>query len=90
MRLFLRAVVLLLLAGLGACARLEPRPELPVEAAVPTGSDSSLDQATAEVEAKHPGQSAFRLVTDGTEAFVARAQSARRAGRSIDLRSKNS
>jgi hypothetical protein len=51
----LRAVVLLLLAGLGACARLEPRPELPVEAAVPAGSDSSLDQATAEVEANIRG-----------------------------------
>jgi putative cardiolipin synthase len=85
MRLFLRAVALLLVAGLGACARLEPRPELPVEAAVPVGSASSLDQATAEVEARHPGQSAFRLVSDGTEAFVARAQSARRAGRSIDV-----
>jgi putative cardiolipin synthase len=85
MRLLLRAFVLLLLAGLGACARLEPRPELPAEAAIAAGSETALDKATAEVEAKHPGQSAFRLVTDGTEAFVARAQSARHAGRSIDV-----
>jgi putative cardiolipin synthase len=85
MRLLLRTFVLLLLAALGACARLEPRPELPVEAAIATGSDSALDRATAEVEAKHAGQSAFRLVTDGTEAFVARAQSALHAVRSIDV-----
>ena len=85
MRLLLRAFVLPLLAGLGACARLEPRPELPAEVALAAASDSSLDRAIAEAEAKHPGQSAFRLVTDGIEAFVARAHSARLAGRSIDV-----
>ena len=36
-------------------------------------------------EAGHPGASAFRLVTDGTEAFVLRMQSARLAARSLDV-----
>jgi putative cardiolipin synthase len=85
MRLLIRAVALLALAGLGACARLEPRPQLPVETAVAVGADSALDRVIAEVEALHPQQSAFRLVTDGAEAFVARAQSARHAGRSLDV-----
>lgn len=33
----------------------------------------------------HPGQSAFRLVVEGTEAFVSRMQSARMAMRSLDV-----
>jgi putative cardiolipin synthase len=85
MRSLYRALVPVLVIALSACARLQPRPELPVESAVPVGAGSSLDQATSDAEARHSGQSAFRLVTDGTEAFVARAHSARQAGRSIDV-----
>jgi putative cardiolipin synthase len=62
-----------------------PRPELPPETAVPAGSGTALDEVTAAAEESHPEQSAFRLVTEGTEAFVIRAQSARLAGRSIDV-----
>ena len=73
------------LALLGACARLQPRPELPEQIALGTGEDATLDHAIAALEAQHPGQSAFRLLTEGSEAFVSRVQSARVAMRSLDI-----
>lgn len=85
MRRILRVLVCLLLAALGACAQLQPRPDLPAEAATPPGEDSPLDKALAPAEARHPGQSAFRLVVEGPEAFVSRAQSAHMAARSLDV-----
>src|SRR5262245_13344104 len=75
----------LALCGLCACASLQPRPELPAETALIPGADSRLDRALVSLEADHPGQSAFRLVVEGTEAFVTRVQSARMAGRSLDV-----
>jgi putative cardiolipin synthase len=36
-------------------------------------------------EARHPRESAFRLLNEGTEAFVVRMQSARLAARSLDI-----
>jgi cardiolipin synthase C len=80
-----RGLTVLLLLALAACARLPPRPELPVESAVPPGEESRLDQLIAPAEARHPGESAFRLVREGPEAFVTRVQSARLAGRTLDV-----
>jgi len=77
-------LALLLLAG---CAQLPPRPDLPAAAALEPSESTPLDQATAPLEAQHPGQSAFRLVVEGTEAFVSRVQSARMAARSLDVQS---
>ena len=79
-----------LLAGLTAialsgCVSLEPRPELPVEAAVPVGTGTVLDGLIAEAEASRPGQSGFRLVRDGPEAFAIRSRTALAAGRSLDV-----
>ena len=79
-----------LLAGLAAialsgCAGLEPRPELPVEAAVPVGTGTVLDGLIAEAEAGRPGQSGFRLVREGPEAFAIRSRTALVAGRSLDV-----
>jgi putative cardiolipin synthase len=71
--------------AVNACAPLEPRPELPIDTAIPPGNSSTFDRATANAEAQHPGQSAFRLVIEGTEAFVTRAHSARMAERSLDV-----
>jgi putative cardiolipin synthase len=56
-----------------------------MEPATPTASAAKLDQLFAPLEATHPGQSAFRLLIEGAEAFVARVQSARMAERSIDV-----
>ena len=80
-----RVLGVLLLLALGACAQLPQRPELPVEAAVPEGSGSPLDEWFAAHEQAHPGQSAFRLLSGGAEAFVTRLKSANAASRSIDV-----
>jgi putative cardiolipin synthase len=83
--LLLRSLLCLLLSCQGACAQLQPRPELPPELAIRPGHDAPFDRAMQELEAQRPGQSAFRLVTAGTEAFAIRAQSARTAVRSLDV-----
>ena len=56
-----------------------------MELATPTSSTTLLDRTFEAAEASHPGESAFRLLIEGTEAFVARMQSARMAERSIDV-----
>jgi putative cardiolipin synthase len=75
-------LALLLLAG---CASLEPRPTLPLESAVPVGTGTTLDGLIADEEARHPDQSAFRLLRDGPEAFAIRSRTALVAGRSLDV-----
>jgi putative cardiolipin synthase len=70
---------------LTACASLDPRPELPEEFALAASSDTYLDKAVGNAERAHPGQSGFRLVDDGQEAFVLRWHSAGLAERSIDV-----
>jgi len=80
-----RCGLVLLLVGLGACAQLEPRPPLPDESAPPPGEGTRLDQLMAPHEATHPGQSAFRLLSEGPQAFIVRARSAQLAERSIDV-----
>jgi cardiolipin synthase C len=72
---------------LAACAQLPPRPDLPEAVALAPATTTPLDQLAAPLEADHPGHSAFRLVVEGTEAFVSRVQSARMAARSIDVQS---
>lgn len=76
---------LVIICSLAACAHLEPRPSLPDEFAVPAAQTSVLDQALADAEARRPGQSAFRLLIEGPEAFAIRALSARKAVRSVDV-----
>jgi putative cardiolipin synthase len=80
-----RAVVLASLALIAGCAGLPPRPELPAGLAIAPGEGGRLDERISPAEAAHPGQSGFRLLSDGTEAFVARMQSARHASRSLDV-----
>jgi putative cardiolipin synthase len=75
-------LVLLLLSG---CAQLPPRPPVPVQTALPPGSETRLDEVIGSSETRHPGQSAFRLVSTGPEAFAVRANTARLAGRSLDV-----
>jgi putative cardiolipin synthase len=76
------ALVVVLLA---ACAGVAPRPELPEATAIAATRGTELDRLLAPAEQDHPGQSAFRLVREGTEAFVLRERTARLAGRSIDV-----
>jgi len=81
----LRGFALLLVLTLGACAQLQPRALLPADFATPAATTAPLDREFAAGEAAHPGQSAFRLLVDGTDAFAARLQSARLAERSLDV-----
>jgi len=76
---------LLVLAALGGCAQLPPRPALPDAVAIAPAEGGALDELVAGAEARHPGESAFRLVTRGTEAFVVLMQSAQLASRSLDV-----
>jgi cardiolipin synthase C len=80
-----RLLAVLAALTLAGCASLEPRPELPVEAAVPVATGTPLDGTIAPAEAMHPGESGFRLVNDGPEAFAIRARTALAAGRSLDV-----
>ena len=52
---------------------------------MPEGSGSPLDEWIAGREQAHAGQSAFRLLSRGSEAFVTRVKSANAATRSIDV-----
>jgi putative cardiolipin synthase len=85
MRLTVRLLPPLLLCLLAGCASLEPRPELPIQTALPVGEGTKLDAAIAPAEAAHPGQSGFRLVREGPEAFAIRSRTALGAGRSLDV-----
>lgn len=82
---FRRILLALLIAQLAACAQLQPRPTLPIETAVPFSEDNRLDRLIAPAEAEHPGESAFRLLNEGPEAFVIRERSAVHAERSLDV-----
>lgn len=86
-RLLAVLITAALLGYFAACAQLDPRPELPEEAALAVAADTPLDRATAPLEASHPDESAFRLVVEGMEAFVVRVQTARMAKRSLDVQS---
>src|SRR5689334_5407826 len=80
-----RSPLLLALLLLVACASAPPRPQLAQDIAPPPGQGTTLDaRVQAQLDA-HPGQSGFRLVFDGVEAFALRAASARAAGRSLDV-----
>ncbi len=52
---------------------------------MPIGDDTELDKLIAGPEARHPGESGFRLLDSGLDAFAVRARSALLAGRSLDV-----
>jgi cardiolipin synthase C len=81
----IRCFLLGAMAALGGCAQLQPRGDLPMQPAISVESTAPLDRAFAGAEARHPGESAFRLLADGIEAFVVRMHSARMAVRSLDV-----
>jgi cardiolipin synthase C len=70
---------------LPARGRLPTRPEVPPVTALPPGSATSLDARFAPLQTSHPGQSSFRLVPDGVEAFALRGLMTRAAGRTLDV-----
>ena len=80
-----RILLCVAVVAVGGCAQLPPRPDLPDVAAIAPAAGGALDELVAAAESRHPGESAFRLVTEGTEAFAVRMQSARLATRSLDV-----
>jgi putative cardiolipin synthase len=81
----LRPFAVLLTLLVAGCSSLAPRPELPPQNAVALAQGTALDELIASAEAAHPGQSGFRLVREGPEAFAIRARTALLAGRSLDV-----
>lgn len=74
--------LLLLAAFLGGCASLDAPRE--ASQALPAG-DSAFGRSIQAQAAPHQGQSGFRLLSNSTEAFTARAELIRNAQISLDL-----
>lgn len=81
-------ITLLLLVGSGLLLgdRLTPPATgAPSTALPPTPDRTPLDRELAPLLARHPGMTGALLMPHGEDAFAARALSARKAGRSLDL-----
>jgi putative cardiolipin synthase len=79
-------LMVLLCATLGACSQLPSRDEQgSVEVAIAPGTGSQLDRGIVPAEERNQGESAFRLVPDGYEAFALRSRASQFAERSIDV-----
>jgi putative cardiolipin synthase len=85
MRVSLRVAAATAALLLSACAQLPERPQLSVDQSLAVAGDTVLDEVVGSAEARHPGESGFRLLSAGTEAFALRAHSAKIAGRSLDV-----
>jgi cardiolipin synthase C len=73
-------------SGLLLADRFTPPANGVVSAALPVQADATeLDRELAPLLAEHPGKTGALLVVDGVDAFAARAPSAQKAGRSLDL-----
>lgn len=58
---------------------------MPDAVAFAPAEGGALAELISPAESAHPGESGFRLLTKGTEAFVVRMQSARHASHSLDV-----
>jgi len=76
------ALPLLCVLGISGCAHL-PAPDRPSQALPP--SDSAFGRSIQAMAAPHAGRSGFRLLSNSTEAFIARAELIRNAKTSLDL-----
>jgi len=80
-----RMTLLLLLVMTGGCASLPENPDRQPSRAIPDPESTTLGQVILDEMNKHPaGQSGFHLLSNGHDAFVARAVLAQMAERSID------
>ncbi len=80
----------LMLCGLLLADRFTPKATGAPSAALPfvahtATTATELDRELGPLLAEHPGKTGALLVTDGVDAFAARALSAQKAGRSLDL-----
>ncbi|HVI59837.1 MAG TPA: phospholipase D family protein [Luteimonas sp.] len=80
------ALALMLLSGWLLADHLTPRAVGAPSHALPLrDAQTALDREIVPLVAAHGGKTGILLVPDGLDAFAARALSARRAGRSLDL-----
>jgi cardiolipin synthase C len=72
---------------LAACSTLPPATSLhrPESHALADPQNTPLGKALAPLDAAHPGQTGFRLLTDGTDALQMRVALARAATKTLDL-----
>ncbi len=80
-----RFVLLAVVWVLFSCATLPSDVERPISHAFPDTDTTALGRSVATRAAVHPGKSGFHLLSNGLDAFVARAALARMAERSIDV-----
>lgn len=80
-----RLIALVLFTLVASCARLPERTEVPEQFALAPASTGLIAERAVPAEASHPGQSGFRLVSTGSEAFALRAFSAKEAQQSLDI-----
>lgn len=79
-------VVLLVFSGWLLADHLMPQATgAPAHALPVQEAQTALDRELAPLVARHPGQTGVLVVSDGIDAFAARAIAARQAGRSLDL-----
>ena len=79
-----RTIALILVFGLGACASLPDNTNRPESHVFDDTQGTALARAFDRVAQGHSGESAFYLLANGLDAFVARAALASLAERSID------
>ena len=84
-RSYARMLLGIAIVALAGCATLEPRPPIPAEQALPAGNATALDRLVGAAEDAHPGQSGFRLLREGPEAFAIRERTAHVVERSLDV-----
>jgi len=76
------SILVLLLTG--GCATLPENFDRPITHAYTDTDNTGLGKGRREEKIAHPGESGFRLLEDGLDAFVARAALSQYAERSID------
>lgn len=75
----------MVLALVGACSSLPPKPDAPAVSVLPPAQATVLDRQCEPLEAAHPGTSGFLFLDEGAAAFAMRAHLTAIAGRSLDV-----
>ena len=82
----LALLTLLVLSGLLLADHLTPKALGPHSSVLPPQpAQTAIDRELVRLQAQHPGQTGVAFLTDGLDAYAARAVITRHAGRSLDL-----
>ncbi|MCC7632754.1 phospholipase D family protein [Stenotrophomonas rhizophila] len=84
--IFLAVLALLVLSGLLLADHLTPQARGPHSSVLPPQpAQTAIDRELVRLQADHPDQSGVAFLSDGLDAYAARALITRHAGRSLDL-----